>query len=102
MMAIKPNDCVIRIEDLVIGSETIRDWDGRPKTVPVYESYWANFLEHVKQTTDWTSEWYAYDKNFERQLKKHNATYKETKKYDDRYVKFKNHSDLTFFVLKWS
>ena len=101
-MAIKPNDCVIRIEDLVIGYESIRDWDGRQKQVPVYESYWTNFLEHVKETTEWKAEWDAYDRNFERLLKKYNATYKQTKKYDDRYIKFKNHSDLTFFVLKWS
>jgi hypothetical protein len=101
-MAIKPDDCVIKIEDLVIGYETVPDWDRRPKQIPVYESYWTNFLHHVKETTDYKSGWDAYDKNFERQLKKFNATYKQTKKYDDRYVKFKNHSDLTFFVLKWS
>ena len=100
-MAIKPNDCVIRIEDLVIGYETTKDWSGRPQQTPVYETYWANFLEHVKETTDWKTEWDAYDKNFERQLKKFNATFKHTKNYNDRYVKFKKHSDLTFFVLKW-
>ena len=61
-MAIKPDDCVIKIEDLVIGSETIRDWDGRPKQVPVYESYWTNFLAHVKETTEWKAEWDAYEK----------------------------------------
>lgn len=102
-MAIKPNDCVIKIEDLVIGSETVRDWDGRPKTVPVYESHWTNFLQHVKDTTDWkTNTWNAYDKNFEQQLAKFNAAYKQTKKYNDRYIKFKSHSDLTFFVLRWA
>ena len=102
MMAIKPNDCIIKLKDLEIGFDTILDWDGRKKQVPQYESYWTNFLDHVKQTTDWKSGWDAYDKNFENQLKKFNATYKNTKDYDDRYIKFKKHSDLTFFVLKWS
>lgn len=101
-MAIKPDDCVIKIEDLVIGFETAKGWDGRPNQVPVYETYWANFLEYVKETTDWQAEWDAYDRNFHRQLKKFNATYKQTKNYDERYVKFKKHSDLTFFVLKWA
>ena len=101
-MAIKPNDCVIKIQDLVIGSETKSDWYGELKREPVYETYWANFLKHVKETTDWKSGWDAYDKNFEKQLAKFNATYKNTQKYDDRYIKFKNHSDLTFFVLRWA
>jgi len=101
-MAIKPNDCVIKIEELVIGTETIRDWDGRNKQVPVYETYWTNFLQHVKETTVWQAGWDAYDRNFQTQLKKFNGTYKNTKNYNDRYVKFKKHSDLTFFILKWS
>lgn len=102
-MAIKPNDCVIKIEDLVIGFERSKDvYNGRVHEIPVYESYWANFLQHIKDTTDWKSGWDAYDKNFEKQLTKFNAIYKNTKKHDDRYIKFKSHSDLTFFVLKWS
>lgn len=101
-MAIKPNDCVIKIKDLEIGFDTVLDWDGRNKQVPRYESYWANFLDHVKQTTDWKSGWDAYDRNFVKELKKFNATFKQTKNYDDRYIKFKNHSDLTFFVLRWA
>lgn len=101
-MAIKPNDCVIKLKDLEVGFDIVKDWEGRPKQVPVYETYWANFLEHVKSTTDWKSEWDAYDKNFERQLLKFNAIYKQTKKWDDRYIKFKSHKDLTFFVLKWA
>ena len=102
MMAIKPNDCIIKLKDLEIGFDSILDWDGSNKKIPVYEPYWTNFLDHVKETTDWKSGWDAYDKNFENQLKKFNATYKNTKHYDDRYIKFKKHSDLTFFVLKWS
>lgn len=101
-MAIKPNDCVIKIEDLVVGYETVPDDRRRPQTIPVYETYWTNFLIHVKDTTDWKAEWDAYDKNFVRQLAKFNATYKRTKKYDDHYIKFKSHSDLTFFVLRWA
>lgn len=101
-MAIKPNDCVIKIKDLEVGFEVIKDWDGRNKQVPVYEPYWSKFLQHVKDTTNWQSGWDAYDRNFENQLNKFNATYKQTKKWDDRYIKFKTHADLTFFVLKWS
>lgn len=101
-MAIKPNDCVIKIEDLVIGYKSTKDWSGRPAQTPVYESYWTNFLDHVNFTTNWKSGWDAYDRNFVQQLAKYNATYKQTKNHSDRYVKFKNHSDLTFFVLKWS
>ena len=101
-MAIKPGDCIIRIKDLVIDYEVIKDWEGRNKQVEVYEPYWTNFLKHVKDTTDYKSEWDAYYKNLERQLNKFNATYKVTKKYDDRYIKFKTHADLTFFVLRWA
>jgi hypothetical protein len=101
-MAIKPNDCIIKLKDLEIGFETKSDWYGELKRSPVYETYWANFLAHVKETTDWKSGWDAYDKNFERQLAKFNASFKQTKNYDDRYIKFKSHSDLTFFVLRWS
>lgn len=101
-MAIKPNDCVIKIKDLEIGLETVKDWDGRNKEIAIYEPYWANFLQYVKDTTDWKIGWEAHDKNFEKQLKKFNAIYKNTKKWDDRYIKFKSHSDLTFFILRWS
>jgi len=101
-MAIKPNDCIIKIKDLEIGFDTAVDWDGRIKQTPVYEPYWTNFLQHVRETTDSNLGWDAYDKNFEQQVKKFNATYKNTKKWDDRYLKFKTHSDLTFFVLRWS
>lgn len=100
-MAIKPNDCVIRIKDLEIGVDTIYV-DGRSVEATVYETYWSNFCEHVKITTDWYSGWDAYDKNFEKQLAKFNATYKQTKNYDERYIKFKSHKDLTFFVLRWA
>ena len=101
-MAIKPNDCVIKIKDLEIGFDTAFDVYGRNQEVVVYEPYWANFLAHVNETTDAKLGWDAYDKHFEKELKKFNATYKNTKKWDDRYIKFKKHSDLTFFVLRWA
>lgn len=101
-MAIKPNDCVIKLKDLVVGYEPYRDQYGMRDERPVFEPYWNRFLQHVKDTTDWKTEWNAYDLNFERQLNKFNATYKLTKKYDDRYIKFKTHADLTYFVLRWS
>lgn len=101
-MAIKPDDCVIKIKDLVIGYDTVKDWDGRNKEVEVYEPYWANFVKHVEATTVWESDWDAYNKNLAKQLAKFNAVHKETKKYDDRYIKFKSPSDLTFFVLRWA
>ena len=101
-MAIKPNDCVIKIKDLEIGFDTVMDWSSRNQQVVIYEPYWANFLKHVEETTNYKLGWDAYDKNFEKELKKFNATYKNTKSWDDRYIKFKKHSDLTFFVLRWS
>ena len=101
-MAIKPNDCVIKIEDLVVGYDHIKNWAHGTDKIPVYETYWTNFLQHVKETTDEKAGWDAYDKNFVRELTKFNAVYKNTKKWQDRYIKFKSHSDLTYFVLRWA
>lgn len=101
-MAIKPNDCVVKVKDLVIGSEVIKDWDGHNQRKPVYEPYWANFLQHVERTCPQRVNMYTYNNHFVSELSKFNATMKETKKWDDRYIKFKAHSDLTFFVLRWS
>jgi hypothetical protein len=101
-MAIKPNDCVIKIKDLVVGFSTSKDMFGHPEEVPVYKSYWTNFLTHVKETTEWRSAHDAYEKNLNRQLAKFNGTYKRTKNWNDHYVKFKSQSDFTFFVLRWS
>ena len=101
-MAIKPGDCIIKLKDLEVGFEVIKDWDGRNKEVPRFEPFWGNFLRHVKDTTEWKAGWDAYDKNFEQKLNEFNATYKQTKKWSDRYIKFKTHSDLTFFVLRWT
>jgi hypothetical protein len=99
-MAIKPNDCVIRLKDLEIGTETIY-YSGKNVEVPVYEPYWKNFLDHISAKTDISGYWYD-PHDFEGQLAKFNATYKNTKNWDDRYIKFKSHKDLTFFVLRWS
>ena len=101
-MAIRPNDCVIKLKDLVIRYERYFDQYGQFDERPVFEPYWAKFLQHVKDTTDWKSGRNPYDENFEYQLSKFNATYKQTKNWADRYIKFKTHADLTFFVLKWS
>lgn len=96
-MAIKPDDCIIKIRDLEIGVDADTD-----DNIIKYEPYWENFLRYVRDTTGSDMGWDAYNKNFEKQLKKFNATYKNTKKWDDRYVKFNTHGDLTYFVLKWS
>lgn len=101
IMAIKPDDCVIKIKDLEIGFKTESDIYGSGKFA-VYEPYWNNFCQHVKDTTDYKLGWDAYDKHFVKELKKFNAICKNTKNWDDRYIKFKKHSDLTFFILRWS
>ena len=101
-MAIKPNDCVIKIENLIIGYEPCRgQFSEHTSERPVYEPYWANFLEHVERTCPQRVNMYTYDNHFVSELAKFNAVMKETKKWDDRYIKFKTHSDLTFFVLRW-
>jgi len=98
-MAIRPDDCIIKLKDLVIRYERYFDQYGQLDERAVFEPYWAKFLRHVKDTADWNL---GYDENFVRQLANFNATYKITKKWDERYIKFKTHADLTFFVLKWS
>jgi hypothetical protein len=109
-MAIKPNDCIIRIEDLVIGiREGIDPWTGRDVVVTQYEQYWENFCEHVNKlskkvdTKNW-KDWRVTPENmiYEQELARFGAVHKETKKFADRYVKFKTHADLTMFVLRWS
>jgi len=101
-MAIKPDDCVIKLKDLETGVRISKDWYGGNKEIPVYVPYWKNFLAHVKDTTDWKSGFNAYDENFNLQLAKFNGTFKQTKKWDDRYIKFRSHRDLTLFILRWS
>lgn len=101
-MAIKPNDCVIKIKDLIVGYHTVTTYDGRLNRIEQYAPYWEKFMKHVKDNANWKTEWDALDKSLERELTKFNATYKVTKKWDDRYIKFATHGDLTYFVLKWS
>ncbi len=102
-MAIKPNDCVIKLKDLVIGYEPFTDFLGVTESKAVFVPCWTKFLTHVHDTTDWqSSDWNSYDKNLDVQLAKFNAVYKHTKKWEDRYIKFNSHKDLTMFVLKWS
>lgn len=42
-MAIKPGDCIIKLKDLEVGFEVIKDWDGRNKEVPRFEPFWITF-----------------------------------------------------------
>lgn len=105
-MAIKPTDCIIRIKDLQIGTELSDGIFGK-QTIPIYEKHWGNFLKHVRETTNWDTDFwdtdfYAYDKNFIEQLAAYNAVYKRTKKWDDSYIKFKTTGDMMLFILKWS
>lgn len=105
-MAIKPDDCVIRIEDLVVGRKRISDWDGRPRDIPLYEKYWENFNNHVDtmskgvKSPDWRIN--PRDIIFNEELAKFGAIFKETKKWSDRYIKFKSQKHLTLFIMRWS
>lgn len=105
-MAIKPDDCVIRIESLAVGTKEIRDWDGRLREVTLYEKYWENFLDHVGNNAkkfkpaNWKVN--PYDVVFAEELAKYKATYKVTKKWSERYIKFRSHKDLMLFILRWS
>lgn len=105
-MAIKPDDCVILIEDLVVGTKVGLHWDGQPIDVPLYEKYWENFNKHVDakskgvKSPDLRID--PRDIVFEEELKKYGAIYKRTKKWNDHYIKFKSQKHLTLFVLRWS
>ena len=108
-MAIKPNDCVVKISDLVVGEEQTLDMFGRATTVPRYEQYWRNFCQHtdqLKAKVDWKKvplngrDVYAEIENQE--LAKYGATFKRTKQYKENYIKFKSHKHLTAFILRWS
>ena len=109
-MAIKPNDCVIKIEDLVVGTKRAIDpWNGREVEVTRYEQYWENFCQHVNElskkvdTKNW-KDWRVTPENmiYEQELAKFGAVHKETKNFSDRYIKFKSHGHLTLFVMKFS
>jgi hypothetical protein len=101
IMAIKPDDCIIRVEDLVIGEKEYIDYDGRKHMTTQYEKYWENFCEHVDavrkaQRANWN------DDIMNRELNKYGGLFKHTKKYKDNYIKFKSRKHLTMFVLRWS
>ena len=105
-MAIKPDDCVIRIEDLVVGTKEITDWDGRPRQVPRYEQYWENFCRHTDDLKT-KVKWNAHSKDpwqhvVDDELAKYGAIFKRTKQYRNNYVKFKSHKHLTMFIMRWS
>lgn len=105
-MAIKPNECTIRIEDLVVGKKRTYFQDGNVYEIPIYAKYWENFNKHVDdiakgvKTLNWRIN--RRDVIFKEELEKFGATYKHTKKWEDRYIKFKSHKHFTMFVLRWS
>lgn len=108
-MAIKPNDCIIRIHDLRTGTKMVPDIYGRDMEVPQYEKFWENFSEHVfelskkvdtKNWRDWKTT--PHSMVYAQELKKFGAVHKETKDYRDCYIKFKSHGHLTLFVMKFS
>lgn len=106
-MAIKPNDCVIRMQDLVIGQEPRHDIFGRDTTCDVYEKYWTNFCRHtdtLKSKVNWSQPQPKdpYEKVFDDELAKYGAVFKRTKEYKGNYVKFKSHKHLTMFIMRWS
>lgn len=109
MMAIKPNDCIVRISDLVVGEVETIDWDGRKKMIPMYERYWHNFCEHLdeqKRKIDWNTARHLskdpYTAVEDQELSKYGVTFKRTKKWKENYLKFKSHKHLTAFILRWS
>lgn len=109
-MAIKPGDCVIKIEDMVIGTKrAIDSWNGREIQITEYEKYWENFNSHVHEVANKidASHWTNWKQSpsqlvYEQELKKFGAVHKETKNFSDRYIKFKSHKHLTMFVLRWT
>ena len=105
-MAIKPNDCVIKVNDLIIGYEDCLDMFGRKDIRPRYEPYWRNFSEHVDKANNSVS-WNGHGKNpwdqtIDIELAKYGAKLKRTKEWKGNYIKFKSHKHLMMFVLKWS
>ena len=63
----------------------------------------ANFLKHCKESRGLAvTRDLVPIKILNEELAKYGATFKETKKWQDRYVKFKSHKHLTMFILRWS
>lgn len=105
-MAISPDDCVVRIRDLVIGQEDCVDMFGRADKRPVYEKYWQNFCRHtdkLKVGVKWTGHGKdPWQQVVDDELAKYGASLKRTKEYKNNYIKFKSHKHFTMFVLRWS
>ena len=109
-MAIKPNDCIVKISDLVVGQEEYTDYDGRKRIVDRYETYWSNFCKHIEKLRkefNWgelrgrghIDVWSEIENT---ELAKYGATLKRTKQYKGNYLKFKSHKHFTMFVMRWS
>lgn len=105
-MAIKPDDCIVKINDLIIGYEDCHDMFGRKDIRPKYEKYWTNFCRHTDELKVGVK-WTGHGKNpweqvVDDELAKHGAVLKRTKTYKNNYIKFKSHKHLTMFILKWT
>lgn len=105
-MAVKPNDCVIKINDLIIGYEDCLDMFGRKDIQPKYEQYWSNFCRHT-DTLQMSIKWNGcgkdpFQKVMDDELAKYGAVFKRTKEYKGNYIKFKSHKHLTMFILRWT
>jgi len=103
IMAIKPGDCILNLSKLRTLEDGI-DMFGRPAQVWVYPKYWSNFTRYCDKKVDWKNIRSGVgDLKYEvlkQELAKYGATHKYTK-LGEEFVKFKRHSDLTFFILKW-
>lgn len=103
-MAIKPGDCVLNLAKLRTLEDGF-DLIGRRAQVWVYPKYWVNFTDYCYKKIDWTNTSYGrgcdpHGTMLKEELSKYGATFKYTKSGDE-LVKFKRHSDLTMFILRW-
>lgn len=103
-MSIKPSDCIVRIADLIIGEKHLF---GNLDTCDVYVPYWDKFMRHVRELAKNRNNLddFRFDMAqvvLEEELGRFGAVYKQTKNFDNQYIKFKSHKHLTMFVLRWS
>lgn len=104
-MAIKPGDCVLNLSKLCMLEDGF-DMFGRRAKVWVYPKYWTNFTEYCNKKIDWKNTVYTGHSQdpqgtmLKEELAKYGATHKYTRSGDE-LVKFKRHSDLTMFILRW-
>ena len=108
-MAIKPDDCIVKITDLVVGQREYLDYDGRKRMTDQYEKYWENFCRHtdeLKTKVDWSTirsfNKDVYAEIEDKELAKYGAIFKRTKEHKGNYLKFKSHKHLTMFIMRWS